>query len=345
LEFELAVNTLQDVIDRHPSWIVARVFHSGALAHLAEERDSLELMDQAVDEISVTLSFVKENALATVAGASICRQAFELYRLHGKPVDEVQRMGLSLADRLLAKYPNYSLGQQVASDFYDSIGNEELAKQTEQYIFHHFPGWNEVAISYLYIAKSSEEIIRIIEEQDSDDPSLLITKASILADIPSRREEAKRIYKSFTKTHKSPYARFRAIQVLLLLGEFEEARAECQKWMNEQPQSRNLRPYHSSARGGALAIRLIAEPSRLEGFGGENTNKSYQALKEYLLGVIALGKGNRKVAQRHFEAYENMGRVGEFSNWARAFKTHLANDPEWPRANKVFHPDSAVSQK
>jgi hypothetical protein len=30
---------------------------------------------------------------------------------------------------------------------------------------------------------------------------------------------------------------------------------------------------------------------------------------------------------------------------AMAFKTHLADDPEWPRANKALHPDLTVTQR
>jgi hypothetical protein len=47
----------------------------------------------------------------------------------------------------------------------------------------------------------------------------------------------------------------------------------------------------------------------------------------------------------HFKKCDDISDTSLVIYEAMAFKTHLANDPEWPRANKVFHPDSAVSQK
>ena len=186
-------------------------------------------------------------------------------------------------------------------------------------------------------------MIRTIEELKSDEPWVLISMASILADMPRRRDEAKRIYESFTKTQKSPYARFRAVQVLLLLGEFDQAREDCRKWVDELSKSGVPRHYHDSARGEWQAVQLIAEPSRLEEFGREKTNRYHRSLKEYILALIALGKGNRSDALRHLEECEKFRNTSPY--WARAFKTHLINDPEWPRANKILHPELAVSPR
>jgi serine/threonine protein kinase/tetratricopeptide (TPR) repeat protein len=345
LDYELAANAIQEVIDRHPSWIVARAILAGALAHVAQERNSLEYIDRAVDEIRVVLSLVKDNALVTMGGIWVSQVAFDVYCAHGRPTDEIRQMGVTLADTLRVMYPDYSIGHTAAAQFYDTIGDDGAAKQTYLYLLNNTAGWKMNAIPYLYISSSSEEIIRAIQKLDSEDPWVSITKACILADMPQRRDEAIRIYKSFTKTHTSPYARFKAIQVLLLLGESDEARDDCRKWMKQLSHSGSQRYHHDSARGVVQAIQLIAESNSLDRFGQENEKLSDQCLKEYVLSLSALAKGNRNGALGHLETCEKLGNIGFCRYWMRAFKTHLTKDQDWPRANHAIHPDPAISQK
>ena len=114
VNFEQAAERLTNVLEKHPSWALARSFRAIAWAHMAEESGSFEKLQQAIDETRVVHTVTPDNrdTLATVV--FVGKVAVQLgYDRDNRFDAEV----LAAAERL-SHHPDYVLGTALRAQYF-----------------------------------------------------------------------------------------------------------------------------------------------------------------------------------------------------------------------------------
>jgi tetratricopeptide (TPR) repeat protein len=237
LDFKRSKEIFDEVVRRHPTWGVARVYRASALTLLADNEFRLDYLDDAVKEIGIARPLVKENAWTLLERLFIHLKVIKLHAIHGLPAEEseeARREGRILAERLYRDYPENTVGVSLAARYYDAVGEEETAEKVYDLLMTRDADlYTHDAIGYYYGRHTSEETIRKIEGLGSDASLVLAAKAYALADVPGGRERALEISETLLSRHSSAWMRYKAVQILLLLGETDKARARCQEWARE----------------------------------------------------------------------------------------------------------------
>ena len=128
IDCDKSAATLHDVIEWHSSWTVARAFLAAALAHVAERRNDPSQLRRAIREIDIARSVHKDNPFVLLISAFIYKLESEFRRKAGKPLEDVRRIGLNVAGKLRQQFPNYVAGTALAAQFYEEVGERELAE-------------------------------------------------------------------------------------------------------------------------------------------------------------------------------------------------------------------------
>ena len=134
------------------------------------------------------------------------------------------------------------------------------------------------------------------------------------------------------------FGHYWTILIPLLLGETEDARRQCRKWI-EDFQRQSTVGRRESVASADLPLQLIAGLDSDSSAAIDGTDLLRQYMRDYTLGLLALSQGDRDVALTYFEACEKVGHVNGGVVWAREFIRRINEDPEWPRANAKSHPD------
>jgi tetratricopeptide (TPR) repeat protein len=342
LHYEESVNNFREVVNRRPTWGAARIMLAHSLGHLAENEDRMDCLDEAVREIGIARALVKPNAWILSVSLFVDLKVIQLRTRHGlapSTWEPAREDALVVASILRNNYPDNTLGNWVMAGFYDTIGDKESAEETWRRLLHTGGDFSYCAIGWLYEHYTSEETLQLVQRLQSEHPLIRAAEACIMADLPDRRDEARRIYQELIPQSSSLFVRAIVVRIPLLLGECEEASRECQEWCRDYEQAKASGQDTSSVGQEELALRLIAGLPATEGAKHGRTDLLRQFSIEYTEGLLSLSKGDRDAALAHFKACVAIGGVRADVVWARAFIERLTNDPDWPRGNRRLHPE------
>ena len=339
---DLAVDQCDDVIELEPTWGSARLLKAIAAILQAEEHSRREQFDEATHQLSLAKELLPnpESALLLSVRLFHARKVVGLASEFALPADVVEaakQEGLELVDDFSRRFPGNLKGRELTADFYDSIGADRLAEQAwDQVILQSGPDDQFWLIGRLHRDKSPDVMLGQIDALSSDDKMIRAARAFVLVNVPGGRDKALAIYRDLIAEDPTEYMRYVAIQIPLLLGEFELAKRQCEEWTRQE----SSQPHSTgSIINEEVLIEMLAGDTVSDSMGPPETRRNEKISRAYALGMIALGKGNRKQALEHFEDRMALRGSNCTANWAGSFVQWLKNDPEWPLGNRRIHPE------
>jgi serine/threonine protein kinase/tetratricopeptide (TPR) repeat protein len=322
-----SMDMLQQTVDRHPEWAVARAMLGGAKGHRALELPDANLAEEALNETSLAIKLLSKNRVVALYNVWTHRVAIYFARAQGKDYEALRQDAEESIDLLKKDYTVYTAGAYNIAAFYEVLDEHEaaidiLSKAVGQ---ADHDDWTSYYVGLLVANGRFDDAIGLLDKIDVRSVSLRTAKASLLATIPERREEARSLCNGLLRENDAVDARLGAITVLCLLGERARVKSESEvcrellggrrvpNWMPEK----------------ALAFH---EGKTFDEFDEDCGQTPIGRMTfHYSMAMRQLSEGDRDGAIRHFDQCTQSSLIDSgYFNWARVFRRILADNPQWP---------------
>jgi serine/threonine protein kinase len=190
-------------------------------------------------------------------------------------------------------------------------------------------GYISSAAAHLYerLPDPQEALARFEQlRADKNNPSWLMARAFFCAEIADKRVELPGLYERVVADNPDTlFVRFRALNILALLGKPLELRNEARNVLNRIGGSANYL-------GNEQALHYLAgdwdEEKALKQVASSVT---YQATMHFSIGMNRIAYGDRDGARQHFEACLKTASFDSVTRaWAQARLARMDRDPNWP---------------
>lgn len=336
-EPERVIEILNDVVQAQPLWGAAFQLRGRARVELAMDHydrpDAVHEFDAGLSDLKrahqlSSSEFTRTGYLfALVAAAEFARHA---------DLNEKREEWMTRAEQISEELG--PINQNMRGDFF--VAKTSLLAISDQpekllSIWHAMleRSRKHMKMADLFAKSKMPELRGLIEDtNESGTIWPAVAKMYYLADVTEsdseRFETVSRIYQStFGNTAYATDDHWVASDVFLLLGRHEKASVEAKRTLDKQDfiSSRWLRnTLHY------IEEQTPAAEAQLLKTAGPFNDRLVSA--NYIIGMVALAKGNRVKALKHFDNIEAFGRLDWWPTvWGYAFRERLVADQDWPR--------------
>ncbi|MCS7471266.1 protein kinase, partial [Stieleria sp. ICT_E10.1] len=306
-DLEKSATLIGDVVERNPTWLMARAMLAGTLAHLAEETDSRETMMRAIAEIKIP------ELLLTDDNRFLLSCCFYVYRTALIVLDEPDPEYQQLAEKYaveLEKYPSYSIGSVIRSVYYDRIDDSERAVLAWLEVLHSGHGIQLHWVSAGLLKYGHEQNLYDADLKQWNEPEELsaFAYAYALSEDEAHRRTAWQIYRQLVPRAQTASERFLVIQIPLLLQNRDVAAKQAELWSSEASSedvsivwSRNKLDYVVDEQKCSEACS--SEDRRASAFANMQLALLRYSEKEYQIALEHLQQCDAKWMNRYWEWY------------------------------------------
>jgi serine/threonine protein kinase len=317
LDYTQSAEELEAVLRRQRWWFAPQAVLAMAWAHAASDRDDKHLVAKALNEVKIPQSFAEDNPFLQVCCLIVYDVAIELLG----PDEDLVLQGTRLADSLEKNHPQYIVGALFRGMFFERINQRDRAEKAWRTILLSqdagiFYSWPAAA---LYRDGHEAELLRLLPNNDFDAD---LCRAQVLAASPnqSQREQALEIYRKHVGEAKTWDRRALLIDVLLLLGKSDEARRQCNDWLDHASDDEvRLRFYFREW------VELVAGKAP-SSFAINSSDPTVRWWARYQTAFLDYAAGRRDQALAHFSSCAEHSNFLPFKTWADAFAKRLSAD-------------------
>ena len=335
VDFDRAAETYRRVIEKHPSWLIARTGLAGTLGHIAETTGNIHVIDEALEQTQIVSQLTQDNAHAQMCSLWVYKNAIQLYERNGLPANELKSAGRRIAAEL-EQADDYVVGQGVCAGFYATVGDEKKAANAWNQVLKLEKGfYSHLAFANIYKNNTTQQTLDICQSvADKEDLSFRIVEACLWADTLERRQRSLDFFKQEIVTSNYPQVWYEGIRIPLLLGEYKLAQETCRDWLKRVADDRNIKRGAKSVSGSSYLHELPTLQLVVDGPLAEPDETTHRFQSNHFSGLIHLAKGNPDKAARFFETQVQLKYHDLSHYWALAYLEKLKTDPQWPRGNK-----------
>ena len=322
------VEMLQETVNRHPEWIVARAMLAGAKGHRAIELPNADLAREALKETKLAADLLPDNRVVALYNVWTHRVAIYFAQLENRDYEDIRHDAEASIQVLMKKHADYNTaGAYNVATFYEVIGEDDKAMEVFSNSIGNadHDGWTYYYVGLLVRRGRLDDALELLDAIRIDSVGARYAKANLVAVIPERREEAKRIYDSFVDELDFAYAGTSAVEILCLLGDSAKVQSESRRTLG-------LLSKHD--------VTAWLPVKSLEFHAGQAIEQFDEACGEapiermefhYQVAMRKLAEGDRESAIRHFdECAKSVITDSWCCTWARAFRRLLEDHPNWP---------------
>ncbi len=306
-----ALERLEEVLQEHPTWTMARAIYAGALAENGDIKGDSGSINQAILEASVARHITPENPFAQLAYVFTHNTAVR------NRIGDTQFL-LDEAEPVVAQLienEDYALGNAFAADYYrlqNQMVPSEYARSKELQLWRRVAegkgNFASRAFAELYRAGLANEVL----SASPTDPEAEIARGFVLTQDLYRSDEAKRLLEEYRMRFDSWYMRLELLKLQLLLKDEGGAIELCKQWLGSEAlqQRDQYDPFLEQL------VRCLSE-SRLDSLETEIPWQEFQ--KQFFLALQSYANSHISEARKQMEYCVNHPSLSSADHWARAF--------------------------
>jgi len=279
------------------SWPIARVMYACALAQVALDDRDVDKSWKAVEEIRKVEPLLEDVPLVKNIGL------WARYHYYWLSTDEVRKKMIKEETDELAKALKeklkYKNNHHLVANWYKMTGNADLEK-----IYREMPDdWQRALRSAHYYEIGNDEEATVFLGEGFEDAHYAVIASACVAAVNGDHDQAMKAYKQIMRDSKTPRIKLYALDILLLLGNYQMAADEAEKLKKLDEQIWHLWDWFKVE----LRLDLIPNCHLSTNILAKKYNKrisesgSAEMFGNYTLGLIALAKDDAPSAKTYFE--------------------------------------------
>ena len=306
---------MDELIERNPTWLIARLSRAAKLGTPQATREELE---QAVADITLASSILPDTPLVLSTTLAVHQAVLSHADDSSWDVGDSPYLAEEAATAL-DKYPKYAYGRVIRMMYFRQIGQHDRANQElEAALDLGFGGlWTKAVKAYEH--NDQERARQLFQAGPYQSGLTPIWLAFVKAE--ESPELALKAHREIVESAGATLRRrVEALAILLLIGA-----------SREDVQS-ELRRIDADFAEGFDSVRSFLrgeiEPAE---FVGQHEELWMKQDAHYWIGLVYLNQGNREQAKAHFENAVEMFSPGFLPcHWSQAFLERLEADSAWP---------------
>ncbi len=328
---EESYKILHDVVQRHPTWVVARSILGGTMAHRAVDLDNSQLAEDALRETRAAFAVLDKNRVVVLFNLWAHHVAVRFRHAQSLSSDDLEPEAQAAIRMLEECSTDYTVGAFNIATYYETMGDVGRAADTLRVALgdKDHGGWTLNYIGLLAQLGRHQEAVKILDAMPTTSPYARAAKGYLLAGVPARRDEARKISRDLLTSTEPLASGIHGVKILCLLGDRTGAEAAAKQLMRRLSEtsvgsdSARWLPYSCAA--------FLAGDLDQEAFGKVCSRDQMGSLVfHFYVAMRVFSDGDRQGAIEHFDQATKSGQVDmpDF-RWARAFRQLLANS-NWP---------------
>lgn len=326
-DIDLAIETLNEAVERDRTSVVARLVRGNAYVTRAEETAAPSDAEDAISDLRIATELLDANALLISRQLEAHLAAATAYSVERVPLRKQQHLDLAAsASEKLADFPDHYLAHRWRAFYWDYVGDDQRAIDEWRKMQH-----LRIAFLVLTLYRQAEfdEALRLCDERLKKYPVARFTDFFRGFTLAAMTGDPRDVLEAFEIEGEERLDTLTASEMNYVLrclaGDLSGAHAVC-----KQLRIADTQPPRSAWEVERLNFTCgDLTPAALLATAGASRSRS--CLAHFLVGVTHLAGGDRETAVEHFEQSAGF-RTFEMleDHMSRGLAAQLRRDPSWP---------------